>query len=138
MSLATDEKTMSQVVSADPSFNRTSRNVSDGLRDGFIAAPIAFFSVGQFKHDEHARDAGILGSEAMADAYVAGEIIKFASFRERPYTDRSEGSFYRLSAGTDSSFISGHSLVLGLPPRSWLPSTLGDGGRQGSTHSLQE
>ena len=108
---ATDEKAMSEVVSANPSFNQTNRNVSDGLRDGFIAVPVALFGVGQFTHDEHAREAGILASEAMADAYIAGEIVKLASFRERPYIDRSEGSFYRLSAGTDSSFISGHSLV---------------------------
>ena len=109
--VATDEKTMSEVVSANPSFNQTSRNVSDGLRDGFIAVPVALFAFGHLKRDEHAREAGILGSEAMADAYVASEIIKFASFRERPYVDRSEGSFYRLSAGNDSSFISGHSIV---------------------------
>jgi membrane-associated phospholipid phosphatase len=110
-SFATDEKTMSQVVSASPSFNQASRNVSDGLRDGFIAVPIALLGAGVFRHDDHARETGVLGSEAMADAYAAGEIIKLASFRERPYVDRSEGSFYRLSAGTDSSFLSGHSLV---------------------------
>ncbi len=110
-SFATDEKTMSEVVSSNPSFNQTSRNVSDGLRDGFIAVPVLMLGVGQFAHADHARETGILASEAMIDAYAVGALIKVASFRERPFTDRSEGSFYRLSAGTDSSFISGHSLV---------------------------
>lgn len=110
-SFATDEKTMSEVVSQNGPFNQTSRNVSDGLRDGLIALPVALLGAGQFQHNEHARETGILASEAMADSYVAGEIIKWATFRERPFSDRSEGSFYRLSAGTDSSFISGHSLV---------------------------
>ena len=107
----TDEKTMSEVVSSNPSFNQTSRNVSDGLRDGFIAVPVSMVGIGQLAHNEHARETGILGSEAMGDAYVIGELIKVASFRERPYTDRSEGSFYRTSAGLDSSFVSGHALT---------------------------
>lgn len=110
-SFTTDENTMSNVVSSNPSFNQISRNVSDGLRDGFIAAPLLLLGVGQLKHDDHAREAGILGSEAMADAYIVSELVKVASFRERPLNDRAEGSFYRLSAGTDSSFISGHSIV---------------------------
>ena len=108
---ALDEKTMSEVVSSNPAFNQTNRNVSDGLRDGFIAVPVVMLGLGTVTHDAHTRDAGLLASEAMIDAYAAGEIIKLATFRERPNVDHSEGSFYRLSAGTDSSFVSGHSLA---------------------------
>ncbi len=108
---STEEKTMSEVVSSNPSFNQTSRNVSDGLRDGLIVVPVAMLGIGQITHNEHARETGILGSEAMGDAYVIAELIKIASFRERPYTDRAEGSLYRTSAGLDSSFVSGHALT---------------------------
>ena len=111
MAFSTDEKTMSEVVTANPSFNATAQSVSDGLRDGFIAAPILLFGAGELAHNDHAREAGLLGGEAMIDAAIVGEIVKFASFRERPFVDRSEGSFYRLSAGTDSSFVSGHCLT---------------------------
>lgn len=110
-SFALDEKTMSEVVTSNPSTNATSGNVSDALRYGFISAPILMYGAGLTTHDEHLRETGILGGEAMADAYIAGDLIKLASFRERPNVDRSEGSFYRTSAGYDSSFISGHSLT---------------------------
>lgn len=110
-SFAFDEKTSSEVVSSNPSFNQTSRNISDGLRDAFIAAPVALFGLGALKHNDHARETGILGSEAMVDAYIVGYALKLASFRERPLADHSEGSFYRRSSGIDSSFVSGHSLT---------------------------
>ncbi len=110
-SFATDERVQSGVVSTNPSFQQTSSNVSDGLRDGFIAAPIALLGAGLLRKDDHAREAGVLGSEAMIDAYVVGAVVKLATFRERPMVDRAEGSFFRTAAGTDSSFISGHSLT---------------------------
>lgn len=110
-SFALDEKTMSEVVTRNPATNQTSANVSDGLRDGFIATPIVMYAAGLAKHDDHLRETGLLGGEAMTDAYIAGDLIKLVSFRERPNVDRSEGSFYRTSAGYDSSFISGHSLT---------------------------
>ncbi len=37
---------MSETVSTNPSSNQTSRNVSDGLRDGFIAVPSALLAMG--------------------------------------------------------------------------------------------
>ena len=83
---------MSEVVSFNPSFNQTSRNVSEGIRDGFIAVPITLLAAGEFSYNEHTRETGLLGSEAISDAYIAGEVIKFAGFRERRYADRFEGS----------------------------------------------
>lgn len=110
-SFALDEYTMQNVVTRNPATNATSGNVSDGLRDGFIAAPIVMYGAGLLKHNDHVRETGLLGGEAMVDAYIAGDLIKLASFRERPNVDHAEGSFYRTSAGFDSSFISGHSLT---------------------------
>jgi membrane-associated phospholipid phosphatase len=110
-SLATDTKTMTQVVSANPSFNQTAMTVSDRMRDGFIALPAAMFVVGQMHGSEHARETGLLGVEAIGDASIVDEVVKLASFRERPLADHGRGEFYVGSAGLDSSFVSGHSMI---------------------------
>ncbi len=108
---STDERTMSQVVSSNPSFNNTAVNVSDTLVSGFIAAPVALFAVGSARHNDRARETGILGGEAMTDAYLLGGLIKLCAFRERPPNDHSEGDFFVFSSGASSSFVSQHSLV---------------------------
>ena len=113
---ATDSHTMLDVVSRSPtldltSLNKTSINVSDGLRAGFIAAPAGMFVVGHLTHNEHTRESGLLGVEAVTDAYLVGEIVKVSSYRERPLADNAQGEFFIGKAGTDGSFISGHALT---------------------------
>jgi len=113
---ATDSHTMLEVVSRSPtldltSLNKTSINVSDGLRAGFIAAPAGMFVVGHLTHNDHARESGLLGVEAITDAYIVGEIVKLSSYRERPLTDNAQGEFFIGKTGTNGSFISGHALT---------------------------
>lgn len=109
---ATDPTTMRDVVSRDPGFNQTSADVSDGLRDGFIAVPVVLFGAGQFVHNDHVRETGILAGEAMVGAVVVDEFTKLCTFRERPYVDNANGEFYiGSSGGVNSSFVSGHSMI---------------------------
>jgi len=113
---ATDSHTMLDVVSRSPSLdltslNKTSISVSDGLRAGFMAAPAGMFVVGHLAHNEHARESGLLGAEAITDAYIVGEIVKLSSYRERPLTDNAQGEFFIGKTGTNGSFISGHALT---------------------------
>jgi membrane-associated phospholipid phosphatase len=108
---ATDTKTMTEVVSSNPSFNQTNVNVSNGLVGGLIAVPVAMFGVGQLRHQEHMTETGILGSEGMFDAAVVDELVKLCAFRERPNVDHGQGEFFIGSAGVDSSFISEHSMI---------------------------
>jgi membrane-associated phospholipid phosphatase len=109
---STDTRTMRDVVSRDPSFNQTSGNVSDGLRDGFIAVPVVLFGAGSYSHNEHVRETGILAGEAVFDAFITDEFTKLVSFRERPNVDNSKGNFYiGNSGGINSSFVSGHSMI---------------------------
>jgi len=108
---ATDTHTMTKVVSTNPSFNQTAVNVSNGLVWGVIATPISLFGVGEFQHNPHARETGILGSEAMVDAVVADELVKLCAWRERPTVDNGQGEFFIGKAGPDSSFVSEHSMI---------------------------
>jgi membrane-associated phospholipid phosphatase len=108
---ATDTHVANDVVSHDPSFNAAAANLSDGMRDTMIAIPLGMYGAGLFTHNGHARETGILGGEAMIDAFVVDEVVKLVSFRERPYQDNGRGDFYQASAGVDSSFISGHAMI---------------------------
>src|SRR5437868_7511015 len=108
---ATDTHTMRDVVSHDPSFNNTAINVSNGLLGGFIGVPASMFVLGNVAHKDHMRETGILGGEALIDAYVMDEITKLCTFRERPYIDNARGDFYIGKSGVNSSFVSGHSML---------------------------
>lgn len=108
---ATDTHVVNDVVSHNPTLNDAAGNASDGLRDALIVTPVAMYAIGKFRGDDHARETGVLGSEAMVDAFVADEVIKLITFRERPYIDNGQGEFYTRNAGVDSSFISGHSMI---------------------------
>jgi PAP2 superfamily len=111
VAFATDQHTMTQVVSRDPSFNSASTNTSNVLIGGWIAVPLAVYGFGHARQDEHAQQAGILTGESMVDGIVVGEILKLVFLRERPNVDNGRGQFFYLSAGADSSFASEHSIV---------------------------
>lgn len=109
--IATDHRAMSQVVSRDPSFNNASINTSNALVGGMLAAPVALFASGQFQHDAHARETGILGSEAVVDGLVVSQVFKLIAWRERPNVDQARGRFFQSSAGVDGSFFSMHTTL---------------------------
>lgn len=109
--VATDHYTMTQVVSRDPSFNNSANTASDWLRNTAIGVPVVFAGLGHLTHNDHMRESGILGGEAMIDAYLFDEVVKLSSWRERPKVDEARGQFFVGKAGTDSSFVSGHSII---------------------------
>ena len=109
---------MSQVVSSNPSFNNTLVNVSDTLVSGFIAAPVALFAVGGARHQRsREEETGILGGEAMTDAYLLGGLIKFCTFRNILPTITPKA--ISLSSPQPVPRSSPASLVAGPPPRCW-------------------
>jgi membrane-associated phospholipid phosphatase len=111
VAFVTDQHTMMQVVSRDPSFNQASINTSNVLIGGWIAVPAAVYGFGRAHQDEHAREAGILAGQSMVDGVVVEEILKVVFMRERPNVDGARGHFFQSSAGADSSFPSSHALV---------------------------
>jgi hypothetical protein len=111
VSLATDHTAMQQVVSRDTTFNQHNIDISNGMVGGMIALPAVLFSYGHLEKDEHAREAGLLGAEAGFDSVIVGEVLKLASFRERPMDDNGRGLFWQRSAGANSSFPSMHAIT---------------------------
>jgi len=108
---ATDTHTMREVVSRNTSLNDTAVNVSDALLATAIATPVSMYAWGKFKGDERARETGILGSQAMVEAYAVGELVKVITFRERPNLNNARGDFFSSDSKLSSSFVSGHSVI---------------------------
>jgi hypothetical protein len=75
----------------------------------YTIIPVAagFYGFGVLKNDSKSRETGVLGAEAMIDALVVSEALKFAAGRTRPDSTGEKGSFF--DAG--SSFPSGHAIT---------------------------
>ena len=109
--IATDNQVETTVVSRDAGFNQANTNVSNVLIGGFAATPAVLYGWGHFKADEHAREAGLLGAEALADGVVVEQGLKLVFLRERPFQDRGRGLFFQTGAGANGSFPSSHSTL---------------------------
>lgn len=112
IALSQDSHVNRDIVSHDPGFNNTADNVSYDLMYSYIAGSVTMYGAGLFGHNDHLRETGLLSGEAQVDAEIFDSIIKLASWRERPSAaDNYAGKFFQTSAGPDSSFISGHSIL---------------------------
>ncbi len=109
--IATDSRAATQVVSRDPGFNQSNTNASNVLIGGIVATPAVLYGLGHFRDDEHAREAGLLGAEALADGVIVEQGLKLVFFRERPAQDNGRGLFFQGSAGANGSFPSSHSTL---------------------------
>jgi membrane-associated phospholipid phosphatase len=109
--ITTDHQAMSELVSHKASFNNANTNASNVLVSPFIAAPAVMFAAGQWKHNDHARETGILGGEALLDGLVVEQGMKYIFLRERPTVDGARGRWFQTSAASDPSFPSSHSVI---------------------------
>ena len=109
--IATDRRAIVSEISHDPSFNQANINASNVMIGGLIAAPVVWLGAGYLREDEHARETGILGGEAILDGLVLEQGMKLIFWRERPTVDGARGRFFQSSAGVDSSFPSSHSVL---------------------------
>jgi hypothetical protein len=111
IALSQDTHVAKDVVSHDPGFNSANDTVSYDLMYSYMAGSATMYGVGLFRSNDHLRETGILSGQAQIDAEIFDTIIKLATFRQRPTPPNYSGNFYQTSAGPDSSFISGHSIM---------------------------
>jgi hypothetical protein len=109
--IATDHHAMASVVSRSTDFNQANLDASNVMIGGFIATPVVLYGLGHYRQDAHAREAGILGGEAILDGILVEQGLKLIFWRERPAMDNAHGLFFQGSAGPDSSFPSSHSVL---------------------------
>lgn len=109
--IATDHRAMSTLVSQNPGFNQSNINVSNALIYSFVAVPAGLYGVGYLDKDQHAKETGFLGAQALGDGVILEQGLKLVFWRERPSQDSERGRFFQGSAGVDSSFPSSHSVL---------------------------
>lgn len=132
VAIGADHHTMSSVVTHDASFNRDNVDASNAVIGGFIALPVVLYGYGHYREDAHAREAGILGGEALLDGVVVEQGLKLIFWRERPALEDARGHFFQGRAGVDSSFPSSHSVlawsaaavIAGEYPSPWVQASL--------------
>ena len=86
----------------------TSQHISDAGLYSTIAVTGALLVSGAVKNDEHAKEAGLLGFEAVGNTLAVAAVAQFIAGRERPLEGVGHGRFW-VNNTLDSSFPSIHS-----------------------------
>jgi membrane-associated phospholipid phosphatase len=104
--IATDRRTGDEIAESTGQLN-ASRIVSyAGSTYGVGGIAATFYLFGRARHDERARETGLLGAEALIDSAIVVMALKGITQRGRPLSGRDRSEFF---AG-GSSFPSGHSI----------------------------
>lgn len=104
--IATDRRTGDEMAESSQQLN-ASRIVSyAGSGYGVGGVALTFYLFGRAKHDDRARETGLLGAEALIDSAIVVTVLKEVTQRRRPTAAKGRGDFF---AG-GSSFPSGHSI----------------------------
>lgn len=104
--IATDRRTGDEIAESHAQLNasRIASYAGSGYGVGAVAA--TFYLVGRAKHDDRARETGILGAEALVDSAILVTAVKEITQRRRPTAATGRGDFF----DGGSSFPSGHSI----------------------------
>jgi len=107
--IITDRRTSGALVSHGDNLSRLriSKDISylgSAYATGGTAA--LFYIAGRLKHDERAKETGLLAAEAFLNSGILVQVLKVASQRQRPPVDNSSGEFF----DGGSSFPSGHAI----------------------------
>src|SRR5438270_8041012 len=103
--IATDSNVAKQLPGG-PSLISRSRTLANGGLAVAVAGGASYYVYGRLTHDEHARETGVLASEAAIDSGIVAEVIKVATQRERPF-ENVRGRFYQ----SGSAFPSEHAVL---------------------------
>ncbi len=105
--IATDRSTGDEIAESHKQLN-ASRIVSyAGSGYGVGGVALTFYLFGRARHDDRARETGLLGAEALIDSAIVVTALKEITQRSRPLSGKSRSDFW---AG-GSSFPSGHSIA---------------------------
>jgi membrane-associated phospholipid phosphatase len=110
--IATDHWTSRQLPNTSGQIDVS--HVTSGFGAGYSVVPgvVTFYAAGAIRKDERLRETGLIGAEALANAFVVTTVLKAATWRERPLEGDGTGQFWKGSGllwNDGASFPSGHS-----------------------------
>src|SRR6266851_5116903 len=92
---AYDQDALRQIGTTNRGLVNKSETVSEfGSAYATFGEAGALYLLGALKHNEHLRETGILGAEAVANASLVAEGLKLATNRERPNDGLGTGRFW--------------------------------------------
>ncbi len=94
--IGTDRHEMT-LIHSDAANRSRSLLFSDAGLGAFAGVTAVSYGLGVMTHDEHARETGILSTEALADSLVLVEAMKFVTDRQSPDTGLRQGLFGHAS-----------------------------------------
>jgi membrane-associated phospholipid phosphatase len=104
--IATDQSTGDEMAESHKQLN-ASRIVSyAGSGYGVGGVALGFYLFGRAKHNDRARETGLLGAEALVDSAIVVTALKEITQRSRPSAGKTRSDFF----DGGSSFPSGHSI----------------------------
>lgn len=106
MALTTTDRITGDEIGEASRQDKASQGISyAGSIYGLSAVAATFYLVGREKHDDRARETGLLAAEAMVDSVIVEGVLKGITQRARPADGRERSEFF----DGGSSFPSGHS-----------------------------
>jgi len=105
---------LSRHLSNDPSTLTHYRHLSDYGAYSMAGGAAGLYFLGLVSHNEHQRETGFLSGESAIDALIAVEALKYASGRERPYQDSSNGRFWNGGSSFPSEHAAGAWAIAGI------------------------
>jgi membrane-associated phospholipid phosphatase len=86
-----------------------SKTFSDAGVIGMGGGVAAMYLFSRIKHNPHARETGILTTEALADSMTVMGVLKYSLQRDRPFNNNASGDFFVPNGG--QSFPSAHAMA---------------------------
>ncbi len=102
--LVGSDTSIEQRLPTSPTLIQHSRSFSNYSLASLAGAAGGMYLWGSFTQNEHARETGFLGGEAVANSLLSTETIKFVAGRDRPLEGNGKGDFFQGG----SSFPSEH------------------------------
>lgn len=104
--ILTDRRTGDEIAESHAQL-KVSRIISHAGADYSVGTVAAmFYLIGRAKHNDRARETGVLGTEALIDSTIVVTVLKELTQRRRPTAKIGRGNFF----DGGSSFPSGHSI----------------------------
>ena len=101
------DTSIEQALPSSSTFIRRSKSFSTAGTASIIGTAGAFYVWGATRHEDHARETGLLSAEALANGLLTSQVMKTSFARERPYEGSGNGRFWQGGG----SFPSNHAVT---------------------------
>jgi capsule assembly protein Wzi/PAP2 superfamily protein len=108
--MITADSELSGRINSTGTLSKQGGNISNAGLAAAVAGAGGLYFLGKLRQDDHQRESGLLAGEAALNAFLATEVFKVVTQRERPSEGTGQGRFWKGTAG-NSSFPSNHAAI---------------------------